>query len=73
MSVELRRVVARGEGFCGVCEADYECWFAPNELWNAAIRLPSGYDEFPFICPTCFIRIAAAKGLGWRFKVEAAD
>lgn len=56
------------ELLCQKCGAEYEVWSAPNDIWNAAICSPSGDYDFHFLCPTCFIGIAVAKGCpaGWR-------
>lgn len=47
----------REELLCEVCGVDYPVWFAPNPLWNAAVR-HDGRDDYSFLCPTCFMRLA---------------
>lgn len=58
------------ELLCQQCGRDYPVWFAPNELWNAAIRVGEH-----FLCPTCFALLAEQReAVGphaiWRLEVE---
>lgn len=43
---------------CEICGESYAVWFAPSDVWNAAMR--SGGREFnSFVCPRCFTTEAA--------------
>lgn len=56
------------EGSCDRCERAYPVWFAPSDVWNRVIRLPDGSDQFPFLCPLCFMMLAEQRGYvttGW--------
>lgn len=55
---------------CMLCSTEYSPWFAPSELWNAAVRRSDGSDEFPFLCPTCFTRQALLKGINQVFVLS---
>lgn len=61
------------ELLCMLCDADYPVWFAPNDLWNAVVRLPDGSDKWPFLCPTCFAKQASGRGIDSRFCLSAPD
>lgn len=58
---------------CSLCGVDYPVWSAPNDLYNAVMRLPDGSDRLPFPCPTCFARMAAESGVGSRFRLSLDD
>jgi hypothetical protein len=58
------------ELLCQVCNREYPVWFAPNELWNAVVRLSDGSDRWPFLCPTCFGMKAVEAGVGTTFVLR---
>lgn len=47
------------EGRCDRCGRPYPVWYAPNEVWNGVVRLPDGSDQYPFLCPSCFVELGA--------------
>lgn len=51
------------ELLCMVCWSEYPVWYAPSPLWNQVVRRPDGSDEWEFLCPTCFARIAVERGV----------
>lgn len=60
------------ELLCMVCRRDHPVWFAPNDLWNRVMRCPDGSDRFPFVCPTCFARMASDAGVADAFELRVA-
>lgn len=58
---------------CSLCGVDYPVWSAPDDLYNAVMRLPDGTDRSPFPCPTCFARMAVESGVAGRFRLSAED
>jgi len=50
---------------CEDCNRDYAVWCAPNELWNAVVRVPSDASAVtePYLCPTCFTLRAEKRGV----------
>lgn len=67
----LREQYPARELLCMICGSDYPVWYAPNDLWNRVVRRPDGSDEWDFLCPGCFTRIAAERGEDERFVVSA--
>lgn len=65
----LHSEVERRELLCQRCGREHPVWFAPNAAWNPVVRRENGSDEFPFLCPTCFIVLAEERGVmpvgGW--------
>lgn len=59
------------ELLCMICDSEYPVWSAPNDLWNRVIRRPDGSDEWDFLCPGCFTRVAAERGVDGQFVVSA--
>lgn len=53
------------ELLCQRCDREYVTWFAPNPLWNAAIRAyggdSAGHDHF--LCLSCFAALAEMRGV----------
>lgn len=56
------------ELLCQLCSRECPVWYAPNEMWNAVVR-----DEHHFLCPTCFTRLAAQRGVQDGFRLTAYD
>ena len=54
---------------CQRCSRGNATWFAPSALWNAVMRDESGDDRYHFVCPLCFVDLAAEKGVDviWQF------
>jgi hypothetical protein len=57
------------ELLCMVCNREHPVWAADNDLWNSVLRRPDGSDEYPFLCPTCFMVLAADRGAETSFRV----
>lgn len=63
------------ELICERCDRDYPCWFVSNNTWNEVIRDEVSGDSFQFLCPTCFVVIAAMQGITpiWFLDKEHQD
>lgn len=57
---------AHPEDFCHKCGRPNVVWFAPNELWNKAVR-EVGAPEI--LCPVCFVQLAEVTGISAVWKV----
>lgn len=60
------------ELLCQRCNTEHPVWSADNDLWNQTLRRPDGSDEYHFLCPTCFVRLAAERGVTTAFRVSDA-
>lgn len=58
------------ELLCMSCGVEYPVWYADNDLWNATVRHADGSDEWDFLCPTCFMGLAARRGVETAFRVS---
>lgn len=66
---------AKGEPrelLCMICGVEHPVWSAENSLWNATLRT-DGRDEWPFLCPTCFMNKAVERGVETMFFVQRND
>jgi hypothetical protein len=66
----------RSEDVCMRCNGPNPCWFAPHEVWNYVVGGPSAKgDPGGFLCPTCFIQLAAAVGMrgAWELRPKRAS
>jgi hypothetical protein len=52
---------------------DYPVWSAESPLWNEVVRGGdiNAADEYPFLCPRCFCRLAEDKGIADKFRLTA--
>lgn len=58
------------ELLCGQCGSEHVPWYADNALWNKTVRRPDGSDEEPFLCASCFMRLAVSRGVADLFRVS---
>lgn len=58
------------EDFCKKCGRPNIVWFAPNEIWNQAVRAA---NEPEILCPVCFVQLAEAAGFNGVWKVALND
>lgn len=49
-----------GELVCDRCGDDYPVWWVRNDIWNSVM----GNEGGGFLCVTCFVLAAVAKGHG---------
>lgn len=50
------------ESRCDRCHGSNPVWWVDHDLWNATGRT-DGADEFPFLCPSCFVALAEERGV----------
>ncbi len=61
---------AHPEDRCKRCGGKNITWFAPNSLWNRAVR---AHNEPEIVCPICFVELAEAAGIkpaSWQVTPE---
>jgi hypothetical protein len=58
------------EDYCHKCGGPNVVWFAPNTIWDRAVR---DANEPGILCPTCFIQLAEAAGFYGVWKVALHD
>lgn len=58
------------ELLCMICWDEYPVWYAPDTLWNRVVRRPDGSDEWDYLCPACFARVAVERGVDARFVLS---
>jgi hypothetical protein len=51
---------------CQRCHTDYEVWFTSGKLWNK-VALEGERVIWHFLCPTCFVVLAAEAGIKERW------
>lgn len=58
------------EDFCQRCNRSNIVWFAPNEIWNKAVRA-TGQPEI--LCPVCFVELAEIVGITgvWQVSLQS--
>lgn len=62
------------ELLCMKCGREYPTWWAESPLWNATMRRRTdGSDEYPFVCPTCFVVLADERGVASMFELRSVD
>lgn len=49
------------EDFCHKCGQPNISWFAPNQLWNQAVR---AVNQPEMLCPVCFVKLTEIAGIG---------
>lgn len=69
-SLAALRDEAHPEDFCEKCKRPNIVWFAPNELWNKAVRA-AGEPEI--LCPVCFVQLVEAMGANYIWQVVPQD
>ena len=67
MSTDQDQAAPRPEDFCQRCNRSNIVWFAPNEIWNKAVRA-TGQPEI--LCPVCFVELAEIVGITGVWKVS---
>lgn len=48
------------EDFCHKCGHPNISWFAPNQLWNEAVR---AVNQPEILCPVCFVKLTEIAGI----------
>jgi len=59
----VKEIITDGDHICQKCGSDNPAWYAENELFNEVNGSPNGV-----VCPSCFIKMAEAKGINIMFK-----